>query len=184
MSEATNWTGSVSGTNTGTVIVEITRDGTRIEGKLQLFEPGIGQLQARLVGEWTSDDRLSAKLEQFTANYTAAGTLPQSGSIEGTFDAKEGAIRGQWSTDAGTAGEFWWIKVAREQPKPPIMLAVGRVWPAFLQYSRRLAAGTKTLWGKSGIRWNKRYTGWLVIVLEVGLAAFVGYLLIEFFNGN
>jgi hypothetical protein len=100
MSETTNWTGSASGARTGTMTVEITRDGTHMTGTLRLLEPGVGELHSRFVGQCTTDNKLSAHtLEPFSSNSGGPGTLPQTGKMEGTFDVKENVITGHWRTE-------------------------------------------------------------------------------------
>jgi hypothetical protein len=162
--------------------VEITRDGTHMEGSLRLFEPGVGELRSRLFGEWTNDNNLSATLEQFTGISAGAVTLPQTARLEGTFDAKENVISGRWRTDIDTAGEFRWIQAASPQPNPADILAA--VPARFVRYWGRFVAGIKILLGKPKIKWNKRYTKWLLVGLQLSLAGLVGYLAIDFLIGN
>src|SRR5207244_11947358 len=116
MSDMTNWNGSVWGSTTkGTVIAEMTRQGNRIVGKIVLFEPGLGQLQTSLVGEWSDENKIIATLHQFVGNYSVAVVMPQTGRMEGTFDPAEGVITGQWSTDAQRAGKFRMLKIESAQ---------------------------------------------------------------------
>ena len=117
MSDQTNWNGSVWGSTTkGTIIAEIIRQGDRIQGKITLFEPGLGQLHALLCGEWSVANSVTATLHQFTGSYNIPVTLPQTGKMEGTFDPTENVITGQWSTGAGTAGKFLLVKMESPQP--------------------------------------------------------------------
>jgi len=111
MPEKTSWTGSVWGTNRGSVIAEMTRDGNRVEGKILLFEPGFGQTRVRLTGEWNDTNKITGQLDQFIANLAVAAFLPQTGVMEGAFDPQEGLMRGEWKTDAGTIGKFVLVKV-------------------------------------------------------------------------
>src|ERR1019366_10711491 len=83
MPDQTNWTGSVWGATTkGNVAAEIVRQGNRIGGKIALFEPGLGQLQALLSGEWSDANKITATLHQFTGNYSVAVALPQTGKMD------------------------------------------------------------------------------------------------------
>ena len=146
MSETSNWAGSLSTTSAGTVIVEIIREGIHIEGTLRVFEPSIGRMEAQLTGEWDDENRLSAKLEQFRGSSNQAATLPQTGSIQGTYDPFDDVIKGVWQTDADTAGEFCWVKVAGqglEKPDPATVASNGLLGPA-----RQFAFNAKLLLDK------------------------------------
>ena len=179
MSETTNWTGSASGARTGTMTVEITRDGTHMTGTLRLLEPGVGELRATFVGQWTTDNKLSAHtLEHFSSNSGGAVTLPQTGKMEGTFDVKENVVTGRWRTEVDALGEFRWIHALSPHPKPPsalvaVPIQVARCW-------ERFATSTKMFFGNSRITWDKRYTKWLMIALQLTLVAFIGYLVLAF----
>lgn len=95
MADVINFNGSVWGATTkGTVLVEMVRQGNHIEGTLCVMEPGLGQLNGLLVGEWSPENRIRATLNQFTGTYGVPVTLPQSGSMEGTYDASEGVVKG------------------------------------------------------------------------------------------
>jgi hypothetical protein len=110
MPDITTWNGSVWGTARGTALVEISRDGNQISGRLTLFEPGLGQLQARLKGEWDNASKLNASLDQFTSNYSVQVTLPQTGTLEGKFESSEDLLVGQWKTNLGS-GKFLLVKI-------------------------------------------------------------------------
>ena len=163
--------------------VEITRDGTHMTGTLRLLEPGAGELHARFVGQWTTDNKLSAHtLEHFSSNSGGAVTLPQTGKMKGTFDVKENAITGRWRTEVDALGEFRWIHALSPHPKPPgalvaVPIQVARRW-------ERFASSTKMFFGKSRITWDKRYTKWLVVALQLTLVAFIGYFLLDFLEDN
>jgi hypothetical protein len=179
MSETTNWTGSTSGARTGTVTVEITRDGTHMTGTLRLLQPGVGELDARFVGQWTMDNKLSADtLEHFSSNSGGTLTLPQKGKMEGWFDLKQNVITGHWRTEVDALGEFRWIHALSPHPKPPrvfvvVPMQVARCW-------ERFASSTKIFFEKSGITWDKRYTKWLKLALQLTLAGFIGYFVVSF----
>ncbi len=111
MPETTSWTGSFWGTNRGSILAQLTREGNRVQGKILLFEPGFGQTLVRLTGDWNETNRIVGALDQFTANLVIAAFLPQSGTMEGIFTPEEGLIRGEWKTDAGTIGKFVLVKV-------------------------------------------------------------------------
>lgn len=49
-----------------------------------------------------------------------------------------------------------------------------------LMYSWRLAANTKVFLREAKFAWYKRNAGWLLVLLEVGLTAWVGYLIQRF----
>jgi hypothetical protein len=116
MPELTNRNGSVWGATTkGAVFVEMQRQGTHIEGRLCVMEPGLGQLNALLVGEWSAENRITAALNQFAGAYSVPVTLPQTGRMEGAFDPTEGVVNGTWSTDAQTAGKFLLVKIESQQ---------------------------------------------------------------------
>jgi hypothetical protein len=179
MSETTNWTGSASGARTGSMTVEITRDGTHMTGILRLLEPGVGELHAKFVGQWTTDNKLSAHtLEHFSSNSGGAVTLPQIGKMKGTFDVKENVITGHWRTEVDALGEFRWFHALSTHPKPlgalvVVPMQVVRCW-------ERFATNTKMLFGKSRITWDKRYTKWLMVALQLALAGFIGFLVFAF----
>jgi hypothetical protein len=116
MPDTINFNGSVWGATTkGTVFVEMLRQGNHIEGRLCVMEPGLGQLNALLVGEWSGENRITARLNQFTGAYSVPVTLPQTGRMEGAFDPTEGVVNGTWSTDAQTAGKFLLVKIESQQ---------------------------------------------------------------------
>lgn len=120
MPETLNFNGSVWGHNTrGTLLVEILRDGHHIEGRFTLFEPGLGQLNALLVGQWSDQNRLTATLNHFTGAYSVPVGLPQTGSMEGTFDPNENVVNGTWSTDTPSAGKFLMMKIESPQQVAP-----------------------------------------------------------------
>jgi hypothetical protein len=163
--------------------VEITRDGTHMTGTLRLLEPGVGELQSRFVGQWTTDNKLSAHtLEYFSSHSGGAVTLPQTGTMEGTFDVKDNVIAGYWRTEVDALGEFRWTHVLSSHPKRSgalvaVPIQVARCW-------ERFATSTKMFLGKSGITWDRRYTKWLMLALQLTLAGFIGYLLLDFLVGN
>lgn len=177
MSETTNWTGSASGARTGTMTVEITRDGTQMAGTLRLLEPGVGEMHSRFVGHWTTDNKLSAHtLEHFVSNPGGPVTLPQAGKMEGTFNVRENVIRGHWRTEVDALGEFRWIHAVSPHPKPPgvsvaVPIHIARYWERFTTCAKMFV-------GESRITWDKRYTKWLILGLQLSLAVLVGYLLI------
>jgi hypothetical protein len=185
MSETTNWTGLLSGARTGAVTVEITRDGTHMTGSLRSLESGVGELHSRFVGQWTADNKLSAHtVEYFSGNSGGGVTVPQTGKMEGMFDARENIITGRWSSEADPLGEFRWIHAGN--PKSARTLAgitshVGR-------YYERFASGAKMLFEKSGFTWEKRYNRWLLLALQLALVGLAGFVLvavvIDFVAGN
>ena len=95
--------------------MEMLRQGNHIEGRLCVMEPGLGQLNALLVGEWSAENRITATLNQFTGAYNVPVTLPQTGKMEGTFDPTECIVNGTWSTNAQTAGKFLLVKIESQQ---------------------------------------------------------------------
>lgn len=187
MSETTNWTGSASGARTGLMTVEITRDGTQMKGTLRLLEPGVGELQSRFVGQWTTDNKLSAHtLEHFTSHSGGAVTLPQTGKMEGTFDAKQNVIAGYWRTEIDALGEFRWIQALSPQLKPSRNLVSAPIQLA--RYWERFVASTKVVLAKSRVKWDRRHRKWLMFGLQLLLAGVIGYfvvaLVIDFLVGN
>jgi hypothetical protein len=118
MPDTTNWNGTVWGPTTrGTVLLEMVRQGQRFAGKIAVSEPGLGQLQGQLAGEWSNDNKVTAAISQFTGNYSVPVALPQAGKLEGTFDPAQGIITGDWNTDAGTSGKFLLVKIEAAQPQ-------------------------------------------------------------------
>jgi hypothetical protein len=179
MSETTNWTGSASGARTGTMTVEITRDGTQMTGTLRLREPGAGELHSRFVGHWTTDNKLSADtLEHFVSNPGGPVTLPQTGKMEGTFNVRENVIRGHWRTEVDALSEFRWTHAVGPPSKPTGVLVAVPTHVA--RYWERCATSTKMLFGESRLAWDKRFTKWLILGLQLVLAGLVGYLVIAF----
>jgi hypothetical protein len=138
MTDILNWNGSVWGPTTkGTVFMEMLRTGNHIEGRLCVMEPGLGQLNALFVGEWSADNGIRATLNQFTGAYSVPVTLPQTGRMEGTFDPAEGVMSGTWNTDAQTLGKFLLVKIESQQqqivqmePAAPAAGTVPAVVPA------------------------------------------------------
>src|SRR4051794_22367123 len=111
MPDILNFNGSVWGANVkGIVSVEMLREANHIEGRFRLVEPGLGQLNAVLAGEWSPENRITATLSQFTGTYSVPVSLPQTGTMEGAFDPTEGVVNGAWSTDAQTAGKFLLVR--------------------------------------------------------------------------
>src|SRR5882724_3125921 len=106
MPEITSWIGTTWGTNRGSILAELTLDGTQLTGKIQLLEPGVGQTHLKLEGQWTPDHKIHAKLSDFVGTYPVAVFLPQSGEMNAAFDPSENLIHGEWKTDAGTLGKF------------------------------------------------------------------------------
>jgi hypothetical protein len=120
MPETTNWNGSVWGSSSGTVLADLTKDGIRVEGQIQLFEPGYGQLRAKLTGEWSAEGTISANLDQFSGQYAVPVDLPKSGTMAGKFNAAEGIIEGEWSTDTGMGGKLLLVGVEGKPLAPAI----------------------------------------------------------------
>ncbi len=117
MSETSHWTGIIWGTNSGTVLVELVRDQASIEGTFVLVEPGLGQTHARIIGTWGQDNKIDAALGQFTSQHSVPVVMPQSGKMQGVFDPATNTIQGEWSTDAGTNGNFALVRVAAQAPQ-------------------------------------------------------------------
>jgi hypothetical protein len=187
MSETTHWTGLASGARTGTMTVEITRDGTQMTGTLRLLEPGVGELHSKFVGQWTTHNKLSARtLEHFMSNSGGAVTLPQAGKMEATFDARANVITGRWMTEIDPLGDFRWIQTAGSQPMSRDISIAAPI--QFVRYWGRFTANAKNFFGKSRIRRDKRFTKWLIFALQLSLAGIVGYLVIDLvvnvFTGN
>jgi hypothetical protein len=67
------------------------------------------------VGQWSADNRIRATLNQFTGAYSIPVTLPQTGSMEGTFDPAEGLVHGTWRTDTPSEGKFLLVKIESQQ---------------------------------------------------------------------
>jgi hypothetical protein len=110
MPDKTFWTGSVWGTNKGSVAAELTRDGQQVNGAIVLFEPGIGQTRIRLSGQWNDANKITGRLDQFVGNFAVPVFLPQLGVMDGTYDPEQTLITGEWKTDAGTAGKLVLVK--------------------------------------------------------------------------
>ncbi len=103
MTDIINFNGSVWGATTkGTVFMEMLRTGNHIEGRLCVMEPGLGQLNALFVGEWSAENRIRVTINQFTGAYNVPVTLPQTGRMDGTFDPTE---HGRADIGQGSAGE-------------------------------------------------------------------------------
>src|SRR5258708_223121 len=116
MTDIINFNGSVWGATTkGTVFMEMLRTGNHIEGRLCVMEPGLGQLNALFVGEWSAENRIRVTINQFTGAYNVPVTLPQTGRMDGTFDPTEGVVNGTWSTDAQTSGKVLLVKTESQQ---------------------------------------------------------------------
>jgi hypothetical protein len=106
MAEKTNWVGTVWGTNRGTLIAEFNHERDQVDGKIQLFEPGLGHAEIHVIGQWSDAGKISATLNQFVGHYMVPVVLPQSGTMEGQYDPAADIILGEWKTDAGTTGKF------------------------------------------------------------------------------
>ncbi len=178
MSETTHWTGPASGARTGTMTVEITRDGTHMTGTLHILEPGVGEIHSKFAGQWTTANKLSAEtLDYFISHSGGAVTLPRTGNMEGTFDVKRNAIIGQWRTEVDSLGEFRWTPASSPDLRPPGALVavptqVARGW-------ERFATSTKMFFGKPRT-WDERHKKWLVLALQLAIAGFIGYLVVAF----
>lgn len=122
MPDVTNWNGTVWGATTrGTAFAEIILHDGRLQGRFTVFEPGLGQFNARLSGQWSQENKITAMLGEFTGEYPFAVTMPQTGSMEATFDPTEGMMSGKWSTDTPSEGKF--ILVKMEALQLPAQLA-------------------------------------------------------------
>ncbi len=147
-------------------------------GTLHFLEPGVGVLHSRFAGQWTTANKLSAEtLDYFISHSGGAVTLPQTGKMEGTFDAKQNVITGHWRTEVDAVAEFRWIPSLSPHPKAPGSLValptqVVRGW-------ERLAASTKMFLGKSRSL-DKRHKKWLMLALQLTIAGLIGYLVVAF----
>jgi hypothetical protein len=95
-----------------------TRNKNHIEGKTLVWEPGVGQIHARLIGEWTDENNVVANLEQFSSNMIPAPDLPATGNMDGKFEPRQGLIWGSWKTDVGTIDDFVLVKVGGDLQIP------------------------------------------------------------------
>jgi hypothetical protein len=102
----TYWNGTVWGTNSGALLVELTRDGQALSGSFALIQPGLGTTKANLSGTWSENNQLNATLTQFTAETSVQVILPKDGQFTGIFDATQSVIKGDWHTGSGTNGHF------------------------------------------------------------------------------
>lgn len=179
MPEITHWAGTVSGASTFTATVELIRNDSRIEGELRLVQDGIGQLHATLVGEWPDSNKVSAKLEKFVGDYSTPVLVPQSGTIEGTFEEATNSIRGKWTTDAGTEGDFSWTRIDIEPADKKTLPAIAPVQPAWItqisQTTHQLKAAV--------VAWHKRHPGWPLLFLGIVLLALLGMFLLDLVSG-
>ena len=140
-------------------------------------------MEAQLTGEWDDENRLSAKLEQFRGSSNQAATLPQTGSIQGTYDPFDDVIKGVWQTDADTAGEFCWVKVAGqglEKPDPATVASNGLLGPA-----RQFAFNAKLLLDKRRrLVFIQKHKGLLVVLIGLAVAVIFGFIMAGFLADN
>ncbi len=188
MSETSNWAGALSGTSNGTVIVEINREGNQIEGTLLVFDPAFGRMEAQLTGEWDPENKISATLAQFRGSSSDAAALPRTGTISANYDPFQDVIKGVWQTDAETAGDFCWVKVAT-----PVAVAAE---PAFaepavpasngpLRYSGQIVSNVRDLFSKRGrAAFAQRNKGWLVVAVGLAIAIIFGFLMADYLGNN
>lgn len=121
MGETTKWTGTFWGAESGTAAAHLTREGSHVRGRFVLYEPGFGQSWVRLTGEWTESNKIVWNMDQFVSNSPVGTQLPQSGSVEATFDPSNGSIRGEWKTDLGNVGRFVLVRADDELQIPEPM---------------------------------------------------------------
>ena len=109
------WTGIISGTNRGLVLLEISYvEGNKIAGFLKLYDLNEINLTCKIEGNIEENNDISGKLYDFQP--TGEG-IPRSGSVKLTIaeDGKE--MKGSWKTDIDTYGECLLYKFATPQTK-------------------------------------------------------------------
>lgn len=94
------WTGDLSGTNTGGMLLTIRHEGDRLYGSGRFYEPKLGSYEYEIQG--------IVKGEDFSFFLTPKG---QQGLQLGTIEAScrlspSGALQGKWASSIGTAGIF------------------------------------------------------------------------------
>lgn len=108
------WAGELSGTNTGSMLLDIRHEGDRIYGHGRFHEPNLGSYEYDIQGV--------AKRDDFTFFLTPRG---QQGLRLGNIQAackltSADELQGQWRTTVGTAGRFSARRAQRpSDPEPP-----------------------------------------------------------------
>lgn len=94
------WTGDLTGTNSGGMVLQIRHDGDRLYGHGRFYEPKLGAYEYELQGV--------SKGEDYSFFLTPRPNQPfQLGTIEATCRLNAaGELNGKWATSIGTAGVF------------------------------------------------------------------------------
>jgi predicted nucleotide-binding protein len=103
-----SWTGELSGTNTGGMLLELGHEGDRLYGKGRFYEPKLGSYEYNVQGIAKGDDFsffLTPRGQQGLRLGNIQATCRLSGADE---------LNGKWSTTVGTAGVFTARRVKKE----------------------------------------------------------------------
>jgi predicted nucleotide-binding protein len=94
------WTGELSGTNTGGMLLQIHHDADRIYGHGRFYEPALGSYEYDIQGV-SKGDGYTFFLTPRPGRNLRLGTIQASCQLSST-----GELTGKWSTSIGTAGTF------------------------------------------------------------------------------
>lgn len=103
------WTGELSGTNSGGMLLEIHHDGDRLYGKGRFYEPKLGSYEYDIQGVAKGSD-FSFFLTPRGQQGLSLGNIQASCKLTGSDE-----LNGKWNTTIGTAGVF----TARRAPTQP-----------------------------------------------------------------
>lgn len=107
------WVGTISGTNSGDVLLDISDDTGTLRGSIEVNDERLGLSAFDLRGLREAD-----KFQiQLSPRVTQPGTVITPGSVSGTFEASD-AIQGIWETELDTAGKFTASRVAAMSSSP------------------------------------------------------------------
>lgn len=98
---AGEWFGHISGTNAGSVAIQISERGSSLDGTIVITDREFGKSRFLFVGK-RDDDRFELAI---TPLESPNGVLSAAGTVIGKLKA-DGEIAGFWETELGTAGRF------------------------------------------------------------------------------
>ena len=104
-----SWTGELTGTNTGNMVLQIHHEGNRIYGSSRFYEPSLGSYEYDVQGVSKSDG-YSFFLTPRPHQPYQLGTIQAHCKMDSS-----GQLSGKWSTSIGTNGSFF-ARRADQQP--------------------------------------------------------------------
>ena len=97
------WVGELQGTNSGSMVVELSHDGNRLYGDGNFNEPALGSYSYHIQGVvQTEDIRLLLTPDRNHSPTILLGNIQATAKID-----DEGRITGKWESSIGTSGTFF-----------------------------------------------------------------------------